>query len=340
MLNDWMTYRLCGALASEPSNATESMLFDLRGRAGSHEILDFFSIPPEILPAIRQPGERVGAVSAATAAVTGLAQGTPVFVGGADTQCGLLGAGALEPGDTAVVLGTTTPVQAVVGEATFDPQGVLWAGCHVVPERWVIESNAGDTGEAYKWLLDLVVHDEGDHYARGEQIARQHVDGATMMYAGPRIFDFAKIRPDRPGGILFPFPALHLRPSAGELVRAFLESVAFAVRANMEQIRAVTGHWPPHLIAGGGMSRNRLLLEILADVTAMPVQAAAEPESPALGVAMLVAHGIGMHPDVATAARHMGRQHTVKPTPQRIEICRGKYAKWRELHDAFDTVSL
>src|SRR4029453_17324389 len=113
--------------------------------------------------------------------------------------------------------------------------------------------------------------------------------------------------------ILFPFPTMHMRPDAGELLRAFLESIAFAVRGNMEQLQTVTGRWPEKLLCGGGMSRNALLIELLADVAAMPVQQATEPESAALGVAMLLATGAGLYANLATAARAMGRHEMREP---------------------------
>ncbi len=336
MLNDWMTYRLCGAATAEPSNATESMLFDLRERAWSREILERFEIPEDILPPILSPGDQAGTVTGAAAAATGLAAGTPVFVGGADTQCSLLGAGAVEPGDTAAILGTTTPVQTVVATPTFDPQATLWAGCHVVPGRWVIESNVGDTGDAYNWLLDLVVPHNDDRYAAGERLAREHDEGEVYSFIGPRVFDLTKMSPSKPGGILFPFPVMHLRPHPGQLLRAGLASVGFAVRANLDKLQVVTGSLPSRLIAGGGMCRNRLLLELLATITTLPVQQAEEAESTALGGAMLVAAGTGAYADARAAARGMGRHRIIEPDPLERERYAAGYRKWRQLYDGLE----
>ena len=340
MINDWMTYRLCGVASTEPSNATESMLFDLRRRAWSDEILQQFEIPAEILPPIYAAGQQVGAVHAAAAAATGLAQGTPVFVGGADTQCALLGAGAVDAGDVAVILGTTTPIQAVVAEPLLDPAANLWAGCHVVPERWVIESNAGSTGDAYLWLLDLLVKTRGDRYARAEAMAREAHDGGTFSFIGPRVFNLTKIRPDMPGGVLFRFPTLQLRPSAGDVLRAFLESVAYAVRANIAQVEAVTGIATTRLIAGGGMSRNDLLIQLITDAVGIPVRRAREPESTGLGCAILVASGCAVYADVAAAARAMCQHDDVAPDAERRAPSESGFAKWRELYTTLETLSV
>ena len=341
MINDWLTYRLSGELSAEPSNATESMLFDLRQRCWSEEILSTFDIPRSILPRVRRSGERVGALTRAAAAALGLAAGTPVFVGGADTQCSLLGAGVTEPGETAATLGTTTPVQTVASEAIFDPQSRLWAGCHVVPDRWVIESNAGDTGDAYLWMLDLVGADvpRAERYRLGERLAASAFGPPTMLFVGPSVFDLTKMRFNRPGGMLFPFPALHVRPDRATLLRAFLESIGYALRANIGQIEAVAGTSTKELTLSGGMSRSAVLTRIIADVSGLPVRVAAEPESAALGCAVLIAANAG-HGDLRSAAAAMGRRDCLPPDSTQHERYEAAYAKWRELYERLDEVEL
>jgi sugar (pentulose or hexulose) kinase len=340
MINDWMSFRLCGEVSAEPSNASESMLFDFRERRWSEEILAYFEIPAAILPPIVAAGARLGSVHAEAAAATGLRLGTPVFAGGADTQCALLGAGAVDVGDVAAILGTTTPVQAVVGEPLLDPAGNLWAGCHVVPDRWVMESNAGSAGDAYLWLLDLLVPEGEERHARAEALAGAASDAAAFSFVGPRVFDLSKLRPDSPGGILFPFPTLQLRPSAGELLRAFLASMAYAVRANLEQVAVVVGQRPAQLIVGGGMSRNTLLVRLLAEIVGLPIRRAVEAQSTGLGCAILAAVGAGAHDTLASAARAMCRHDTVAPDDSRRDAVDAAFRKWRELYDNLEALSI
>lgn len=341
MINDWMAYRLAGVLSAEPSNATESMLFDVTTRRWSEEILERFAIPAALLPPLCPSGARIGAVHSRAAAETGLRAGTPVFAGGADTQCALLGVGAVRAGDVGVVLGTTSPIQAVVDRPVFDPRGNLWAGCHVLPDRWVIESNLGSTGDAYLWLLDLLVPPGADRHARASALAREARGGdGTYTFVGPRVFDLTAMRPDMPGGLFFRFPSLQLRPGAGDLLRAFLDSVAFALRANLAQIEAVTGRAPSHLLVGGGMSCDDLLLELAASCTGLPLRRAGEPQSTALGAAMLVAAGSGAYADLDHAARAMVRHTEVSPDPARRVALDDGFAKWSELYRTMEALSV
>ena len=342
MINDWLTYRLCGALTAEPSNATESMLFDLRARVWSSEILERFDIPRAILPEVVNPGIRVGSVTTAAAQQCGLLAGTPVLVGGADTQCSLLGAGAIDAGQTAVTLGTTTPVQTVVAAPRFDPTGNLWAGCHVVPDRWVLESNVGDTGDAYNWLLELVASERApsERYALAEQWTAQTPAIGALAFVGPSIFDLAKMRPNRPGGLLFPFPTMHLRPDRAALVRAFLESIGYAIRANLEQLTALTGASPERLILSGGMARSRALLTLIRDISGVPIRIAAEPESAPLGCAVLTAVGSGVYPNIRAATAAMIRHHDEPPNRELASHYGEGYAQWRGMYDALENLTI
>jgi sugar (pentulose or hexulose) kinase len=342
MINDWLTYRLSGTLSAEPSNATESMLFDLRARVWSDEILERFDIPGAILPPLVQSGTRVGEVTTAVARQCGLLSGTPVLVGGADTQCSLLGAGATDAGDTAATLGTTTPVQTVVAAPRFDPAANLWAGCHVVPDRWVLESNAGDTGDAYQWVLDLVAGDRPppERYALAEEWAAEVPAIEALAFVGPSVFNLARMRPNKPGGVLFPFPSVHLRPDRKALVRAFMESVGYAIRANLEQIGKLMGQQAPRLILSGGMARSRALLGLIRDIAAVPVRIAAEPDSAPLGCAVLTAVGTGVFPDLHTATTAMIRHRDEAPDPALADHFASGYAKWRKLYDALENLDI
>jgi sugar (pentulose or hexulose) kinase len=143
-----------------------------------------------------------------------------------------------------------------------------------------------------------------------------------------------------PGGVLFRFPTLQLRPSAGEILRAFLESIGFAVRANLDQIEAVTGRPSSALIAGGGMTRSDLLVQILADASRLPVRRVREAECTGLGCAMLIAAGAGVHPDLDAAVAAMCGHTIVAPDAERCARIVPAFAKWRELYETLGMQSV
>ena len=200
MINDWMVHRACGAYLSEPSNAAESMIFDVSSRSWSEEIIACFNLDPAILPRIADSGTFAGKVSTRAADDLGVPVGTPVYLGGADTQCGLVGVGAVAAGDLGAMLGTTSPLQAITDQPVLDPDCNLWSGCHVTPDHWVLESNVGSTGDSYDWFVDLLVPPGPDRYDRAEALARAAPAASVLSFAGPRVFDltrFARIFPAR-----------------------------------------------------------------------------------------------------------------------------------------------
>jgi sugar (pentulose or hexulose) kinase len=335
MLNDWLTFLLCGVQVAERSNACESMLYDVTRCDWSAELLDALDIPRGILPPVVHAGTRVGAVSAAAAAATGLLPGTPVFAGGADTESALLGSGVWETGRSGAVLGTTAPVQTVVDRPLVDPAGTLWTSCHVVPDRWVVESNGGDTGGAWRWLVELLFGgaDDGAHEA-AETLAAATAPSERQIFShlGPVVFNLREMNPFKPAGLLFRFPLLHVdRPARGELLRSYLESVAFAVRGNCEQLHAVTGIAIDALAASGGMTRSATLTGLIADTLGIPLDVGTVPESACLGSAVLAAVGAGVHPSLGDAVAAMVRTRRVEPDRGRVAVTDARYRRWREV---------
>jgi autoinducer-2 kinase len=344
MLNDWIAFQLSGERVAEESNACESMLFDVTTRRWSEELLTALDVPREILPPVVPAGSLVGRVTAAAAAATGIPAGTPVFAGGADTESALLGGGVVDVGETGAVLGTTTPVQTVTDRAVLDPAGNLWTSCHVVPGRWVLESNGGDTGGTYRWLLGLLFGGEdADAHARAEEAVAAIADDGRHVVAhiGPAIFNLAEMNPFQPAGIMFRFPILHIdRPTRGDLLRAFFENVAFAIRGNCEQIVAVGGRPIERLWVSGGMTQSPTLVGILGCTLGLPLVVGDVPESASLGSAVIAAVASGMHPDLASAVAAMVRTHVVDPETARGASLDGRYHRWREIYATFRSWTL
>jgi autoinducer 2 (AI-2) kinase len=341
MINDWLTYRPRGARTAEPSNATESMMFDLRQRDWSQELLTKFDIPADILPKVCAPGTQVGR------SLRGSGRGDRTGAGHAGLRrrrrypVPLLGAGVIDEG------GRRDSRDDDAG-ADGGPRAHLRSrvqslgGCHVVPDRWVIESNAGDTGDAYLWLLRLIGGDRDLAHLFGlaEELAEADKLPSVFSYIGPAIFNMSKMRTDRPGGILFPYPLLHLRPDRGEIFRSFLDSIGYAIRGNCEQITSATSMAPARVTLSGGLSRSRALVQRIANILGLPIFAADEPESASLGCAILTAAGCGDFDDIASAAAQMVRTSEIDPTAGVHEQYAAPYAKWRELNEKLEDMSI
>jgi sugar (pentulose or hexulose) kinase len=232
----------------------------------------------------------------------------------------------------------------VLDQPILDPAGNLWTSCHVIPGRWVLESNGGDTGGTYRWLLDLLFGaSDADAHARAEAMVAATADDGRPLVAhiGPTIFNLAEMNPFQPAGLLFRFPLLHLdRPTRGDFLRGFFENVAFAIRGNCEQIAAVSGRPIDRLAVSGGMTQSAALLGIVAATMQVPLVVGEVPESASLGSALLAAIGCGVYDDLASAVTGMVRTRLVLPEAARLGPLDARYRRWREICATFRSWTL
>jgi autoinducer 2 (AI-2) kinase len=329
----WLAGRLCGERALDRSQAGVTGLFDLAAESWSAEALAALELPAGILPPVVDAGTPLGKLDAAAAEALGLPAGTPVAVGGADTQCALLGMGALAVGSTGAVCGTTLPLQRVVSEARGDAAGALWLEPHVLPHHFVLESNAGPTGECLDWLGAALYPDAPNPALRllAEASLAEPGAGGMLSTLGAQVMNARQLA--LPVGDL---TLSHLLGSAAEarprMARAVVEGLAFAVRANLEQLEAAApASVGTPLRLGGGMSRSGTWTSLLAEALGEPVEVASFSESTVLGAALCAGVGAGVYGSLAEAAEAQVQVATVVPEPAAVERYAGIYPRWREI---------
>ena len=329
-VGDWVGYRLTGELAMQETLAAEAGLLDVATGALAAPLLKALGLRTDCFPPITPPLARLGGLSASAAAELGLARGVPVVIAGPDTQCGLLGMGAASPGDTGVVAGWSVTAQSVTATPQPDAARRTWVGRHVIPGRWTAEANAGDGGNAYRWLSELLVGSEDGVFERMEALAAGVPPGAEGAVAllGPAPLDLSRTGL-RPGGLLFPVPVTFSGLDRGRLARAALENVVYAVRGASELLAEVTGRQAGGLAVGGGMTRTALFSQMLADVLGRPIHAASTPDVSLQGAAMAAEaalEGGDALAQLAEAARLGLREVTPDPVSQ--HEYQEHYARW------------
>jgi autoinducer 2 (AI-2) kinase len=255
---------------------------------------------------------------------------------GGDTQCALVGMGAVEAGSAGVSAGWSAPLQLVTPLPMFDADMRTWTGLHVAPERYVVESNAGETGRVWQWLLSIL----GMSPADADALAGTSPPGArdVMISFGAARMNAAAMNAGV-GGVTFPLPVVMSAPERADLVRAMLESIAFAVRANLEQAEEVAGVAVAELRLAGGMSRSTLFASILAAVIDRPVIVGATPEASALGAAALAAPAFGIHDTFNASIAAMVRPgNAVEPDRRAAAEYEDVYQRWLAMSEQFATM--
>ena len=343
MLADWIAFRLSGEYFTDPSIGSSSGMFDLSSRKWSPKIIEICEMTADVFPVVLEPGAVAGAVTARAAEETGLRAGTPVIVGGADTQLGLVGIGRVDTGKFTVVGGTFWQQTIGLPEATIDPEGRLRTLCHALPGQWMMEGIGFYCGLTMRWFRDAFCELEK------QQAAREGKDAYALME------DAARDVPAGANGVFGIFSNLmvarrwiHASPAfvqfdvgnpAGsgrkECIRAIEEAAAYVSYGHLKVIEEVTGRRCDDVIFTGGASKGVLWPQILADVLGLPVTVPRVKESTALGAAIFAGIGAGIYQDVAGAARRVvSHERTVEPDVKNHARYAELYGEWRRLYDA------
>lgn len=160
-LADYADYRLCGAMATDYSLASRTLVLDLARREWSSDLLEAIGIERSMLAELVPAGQVVGEVHEGASSVTGLPVGLPVVRGGQDHVCASVALGVTEPGVLLDSIGTAEALFTVLDEP--DMSGRLWPlelnqGVHVVPDRYYMMTGTRDGGgriDALRRKLDL-----------------------------------------------------------------------------------------------------------------------------------------------------------------------------------------
>ena len=313
-ISDWVGFMLSGESASEPAQAAESMLFDIKTRKWAGEFIKSLGLSEKILPSLKNAGTKLGKLTKIAAENLGLVPGITVAVGGPDTQLGLLGSGVTSTGQIGVVAGTTTPVQMAIDRLVLDPGMRIWTGLHVIPGLYVLESNAGQMGSSLDWIARLIHGDSRNAVGMFAAEAINSIPGAHGMVStiGAAVFNASGLEPPV-DNLTYSSVITRLGDEGrADVARAVLEGMAFAVRANIEQIMKVFGDAPSDLWLCGGITRSPAWTEIVCNVTNKLVHVSATPEASALGAAICAGVGAGFFKDLVAGANklsHSSRDH-------------------------------
>jgi xylulokinase len=326
---DYVRLKLTGAYATDRAGGSGTILFDLKTRDWSAQVLQALDIPAEWLPPTHEGPQVTGHVSAAAAQATGLQAGTPVVGGGGDQAAQAVGVGAVQPGIVALTLGTSGVVFASTGEAFIEPQGRLHAFCHAAPGRWHLMGVMLSAAGSLRWYRDTLA--PGVDFDALLAPAAQVPPGSEGLLFLPYLTGERTPHPDPLArGAFVGLTVRHTRP---HLTRAVLEGVALGLRDSFELIKSAGLTEITQVRVSGGGARSLLWRQILADVLGVALVTVNTTEGAAYGAALLAGVGAGVWSDVDTACGATVKQ-TGATTPQREVVAgyEGLYGIYRRLY--------
>jgi sugar (pentulose or hexulose) kinase len=303
---DYLFGVLTGEVLTDPSTATGTGCYDLADGGWIAE-----AVPPGLprLPEIA-PSTTARPLRADAAREFGLAAGTPVVLGGADSVLGAVGLGLTAPGEVAYIAGTSTVILALTDTLALDAAHRYLVTPMASPGRWGLEMDLLATGSAHAWLAGLV--------AGGDQAALTRLADEADPDTAPLFLPYllpgeqgARWNPDLAGSL----SGLHLGHRAGDVARGLRTGIVAESRNCLAVLAAAAGRGEI-LMAGGGALAPSLAAD-LADATGRAVHPPdpALTDSSAIGAAVVAAAGADGH---AIAVGHSRERTGLAPDHSRF----------------------
>ncbi len=324
---DYLRYRLTGELASEPSDASSTLLFDIERRTWSPEVIAAVGIDPNLLPSIVPSSDRSGALTSEAANALGLPSGVPVAGGGADAPLAALAAGATASDTLLLTISTGSQAILPATQPVVDPKGRIHTWCSLAEPgsglpTWYQMGATLASGRALRWLREEIVAPAASDLDATIAHIPPGSDGLLFLpyLNGERT---PHMDPEASGA----FIGLKAHHGPAELTRSVMEGSVFALYDAFE-VLAELGGAPERIVLAGGGARSQIWTQIVADIFDLPVDPLEQSEGSAMGAA-IVAGTMMEWFDLASGAQLSAR------FGRRIEPKADAASIYRELHPIF-----
>ncbi|SFE48696.1 xylulokinase [Thermoanaerobacter thermohydrosulfuricus] len=296
---DYIRFKLTGEYATDVSDASGTLLFDVENRRWSKEMLDALEIPYNWMPKCYESTEVTGYVTKEAADLTGLKEGTIVVGGGGDQASGAVGTGTVKSGIVSVALGTSGVVFASQEKYVVDEENRLHSFCHA-NGKWHVMGVMLSAAACLKWWIDNIINFNGSSitYEKLLEEAEKVTPGSGGLIFLPYLM--GERTPHSDPYARGSFIGLNMTHKREHMTRAILEGVAFGLRDSLEIIKELNIPVNEVRVSGGG-AKSVLWRQILADIFGVRVDMVNATEGPAFGAAIMSAVGYGIFKDVEEA---------------------------------------
>jgi xylulokinase len=276
---DWVRLRLTGLVHAEPSDASATLLYDVRADQWDLDLVERLGLRTGLLaPLMEASGAVAGSLLPDAAAKIGVAAGTPVAAGGGDTAVAALGGGLTHPGDVQLTIGSSGQVIALRDTPLASPETGTHLYRAVTPRGWYAMAAILNAGIALDWVRRMLGAGWPEVYAAAALPASADAPLFLPHLTGDRT-------PYLDSTMRGAWIGLGLGHDRAALLRAALEGVAFSLRDGFE---ALPGADSAHelRLAGGG-STSQPWRQLLADILRRPLRAIDVSAASGRGAALL-----------------------------------------------------
>ena len=332
---DYARFLLTGVFALETTEASSTSMMDLGTRSLSREIAERLGIAaymnkfPEKLLESTEIG---GYVTAQCAALTGLAEGTPVVGGLIDTVASIISQGIVQEDQLGMIIGTWG-VNTFITKRPLYSKDIFSAFYYCLPDYQLILEGSPTSATNLEWFIQTFLRQQGMTFcgydAINQMVAESDLHSSILFL--PFLYG-TNVNIDAKGA----FVGLKGGHGIADMLRAIYEGVVFCHMYHIDRLLKFRERPETVRIAGGG-ARSAVWMQIFADALGAQVEVSEAEELGAMGVAMVAGVGEGVFQEMYRAVErftHISRVY--QPDPEKHAYYQKKYALYRRLIDALD----
>jgi len=337
---DYLRYMLTGTYGAEASDASGMSLLDIKSRKWSQEVIEKLKIDPLMLPDVHESHEVAGHITGQAAALTGLAEGTPVVYGSGDNSAAAIGTGVVEKGKAFITIGTSGVLYAHSTNATYEPAGRVNTYCVSADAAWAVFGCALSSGLSLQWLrnnffLPEMKAAEGlglnSYDIMTAQAERVPIGSNRLIFLPYLMGERSPLLDTNARGVFFGLSAIHTKY---DMLRSVMEGVIFALRQSLDILREMGVDFSEMCATGGG-GTSAFWRQMTADIFELPVITVKNREGPALGAAILAGVGTGLYPSVSEACKEIIKTNPAQhPIRENADKYKPYYNLYCELYPA------
>ncbi len=323
---DYIAFKLSGVFATDYSDASGTLLLDVKNKTWSDEMLKLVGVTKNQLPELFESFEVIGTVKVDIADELSIPANTNIIIGGGDQAVGAIGTGAVREGVVSVALGTSGVVFAPTDNCIIDKGNRLHSFAHangMFHQMGVMLSAAG----ALKWWVEDVL--KCNDYERINQDIEVSQDSEELLFLPYLIGERTPHNDPTAKGA---FIGIGINNDSADMSKAVMEGVAFALRDSLEILKSMKIAIDKIRISGGG-SKSRVWNQLIANIFNLKIATIEVSEGPAFGAAILASVGCGEYPDVTSACDSIVKDKEVYlPIQDKAAFYRNKYLVFRKLY--------
>lgn len=322
---DYLAYKLSGTFCTDVSDASGMLLFDVKNKCWSEEMMEICHVKREQLADIYESYEVVGTVKESAANEIGISTNVKVIAGAGDNAAAAVGTGTVGDGKCNISLGTSGTIFISSEKFGVDENNALHSFAHA-DGNYHLMGCMLSAASCNMWWMDDIIGTK--NYA----VEQEKIDklGENHVYFLPYLM--GERSPHNDPNARGSFIGLTMDTTRAEMTQAILEGVAFAIRDSFEIAKSLGIKIERTKICGGG-AKSPLWKKIIANVLNIKVDSIESEEGPGYGGAMLAAVGCGEYKNVKEAAKRLVKVvDTVEPDAELAEKYDEKYKKFAQIY--------